>query len=63
MQSVEVLRKATLSIESMAEQCQEYVLNKHPDMVSSQIEELNLLKSQINIMMQEAILVIDQNDF
>ena len=43
MQGVEVLRKATLALFSLAEQAQDYVLNRHPDLIEQQHEELRIL--------------------
>ena len=43
VQGVEVLRKATLALFSLAEQAQDYVLNRHPDLIEQQHEELRIL--------------------
>ena len=47
VQGIEVLRKATLALEAIAEQAQEYVLNRHPDLIKKQHEELGILLAHL----------------
>ena len=60
---MEVLRKAALSLMNLAEQCQEYVLNKHPDLIHEQTKELDHLDGIITKFIHDSEKMIDVSDF
>lgn len=63
VQSIEVLRKAALSLDGLAQICQEYVLNKHPDLIEEQSKELALLSDHLGKFISDSIQMIESDDF